>query len=103
MGEVLFELGCDVELAPDGPAALALLEERAHGIDLVISDQRMPGMTGVELAEILAVRHPSVRLVLLTAHADREVVERALGAHARNVLRKPVSVMDLRRLVDDVA
>jgi CheY-like chemotaxis protein len=103
LGEVLQELGCSVELAPDAGVALALLEGDGHGIDLILSDQRMPGMSGVELAAEVSRRHPRVRAVLLTAHPDRETCERALGAHAKNVLGKPVSVVDLQRVIDEVS
>jgi CheY-like chemotaxis protein/predicted kinase len=100
LGEVLSEMGCLVEVAPDAAVALALLE--ADPFDLVLSDQRMPGMTGTELAAEVTRRHPRTRVVLLTAHADHDTVDRAMGARARNVLTKPVSVVDLQRVLDDV-
>jgi CheY-like chemotaxis protein len=102
VGEVLDELGCNVELAPDAGVALAILEDPEHGIDLVISDERMPGMSGVELAAELARRHPQVRAILLTGYEGVDV-DRALDARARNVLRKPVSIVDLQRVLDEVA
>jgi CheY-like chemotaxis protein len=102
LGDVLRELGCAVELAPDAGVALALLESDAEPVDLVISDERMPGMSGVELAAEVARRHPEVRAVLLTAYADEGVCEQALHARARTVLRKPLSVVDLQRVLDDV-
>jgi CheY-like chemotaxis protein len=101
LGEVLGELGCQVELAPDAAVALALLE--IEPFDLVISDERMPGPSGVELAAAVARNHPSTRVVLLTAHADGDTVDRALGARARNVLAKPVSVVDLQRVLEELA
>jgi YesN/AraC family two-component response regulator len=89
-----------VELAPDAAVALALLE--AEPFDVVISDERMPGLSGSELAAEVAERHPATRVVLLTAYADGPTVERALGARARNVLGKPVSVVDLQRVLEEV-
>jgi CheY-like chemotaxis protein len=100
LGEVLSELGCQVELAPDAAVALALLE--AEPFDVVISDERMPGLSGSELAAEVAERHPATRVVLLTAYPDAPTVERALGARAKNVLGKPVSVVDLQRVLDEV-
>jgi CheY-like chemotaxis protein len=46
LAEVLEELGLQVELAPDAGVALALLDEGAD-VELLISDQQMPGMTGI--------------------------------------------------------
>src|SRR5437868_4647173 len=67
LADVLHELGFGVELAPDAGVALALLEDGAH-VDVLITDQRMPGMTGIELTRELRRRHPEVRSVLLTAY-----------------------------------
>jgi CheY-like chemotaxis protein/predicted kinase len=102
IGEVLRELGCGVELAPDAGVALALLDADPHGFDLLLSDERMPGMGGAALAAEVARLHPHVRSVLLTAHPDAEMVDRALRAHAANVLSKPLSVVDLQHVIDDL-
>jgi CheY-like chemotaxis protein len=103
LADVLRELGCHVEMAPDAGVALALLEGDGHGIDLLLSDQRMPGMTGVELAKEVSRRHPHIRAVLLTAHPDRETCDGALGAHARSVMEKPVSVVDLQKVIEELS
>ena len=73
-----------------------------HDIDVVVSDERMPGMSGVELAAELSRRHPQVRAILLTGYEGVDV-DRALDARARNVLTKPVSIVDLQRVLDEVA
>jgi CheY-like chemotaxis protein len=100
LAEVLHELGCDVELAPDASVALALLDDGAT-IDLVISDQRMPGLSGIELLRELGARHPHVRAVLLTGHGDDALCDEAMGASAVTVLAKPVHVVDLARALDE--
>jgi CheY-like chemotaxis protein len=100
LADVLEELGFAVEQAPDAGVALALLDEGAR-IELLISDQLMPGMSGVELARVVAERHPSVRTILLTAFSDEEMCRRAVEAHAVTVLAKPLSVMDLERVLEE--
>ncbi len=100
LAEVLRELGFTVEIAPDAGVAMALLDDGAH-VELLISDQRMPGMSGVELSDELARRHPDVRTVLLTAYVDPDTCRAALEAHAVTVLAKPLSVMDLERVLDE--
>ncbi|HZS40525.1 MAG TPA: response regulator [Polyangia bacterium] len=102
LAEVLTELGYDIELAPDAGVALALLDDGAP-IELVLSDQRMPGLTGVELVRELADRFPHVRAVLLTGHSDDLTCADALGAHAVSVLSKPVHVIDLARVLDEAS
>ncbi len=100
LADVLGELGYAVEQAPDAGVALALLDEGA-AVELLISDQRMPGMSGVELARVVAQRHPGVRTVLLTAYSDEEMCQRAVEASAVTVLSKPLRVMDLERVLDE--
>jgi CheY-like chemotaxis protein len=102
LAEVLAELGFAVEPAPDAGVALALLDEGVR-VDLLISDHRMPGMTGVELTRTLAERHPEVRTVLLTAYGDPETCQAALEASAVSVLAKPLRVVDLARVLEEAA
>jgi CheY-like chemotaxis protein len=98
--DVLEELGFVVEQAPDAGVALALLDEGA-AVELLISDQLMPGMSGIELARVVAERHPQVRTILLTAFSDEQLCRRAVAAHAVTVLAKPLRVMDLERALEE--
>ncbi|NPC68496.1 hybrid sensor histidine kinase/response regulator [Corallococcus sp. AB004] len=54
--------------------ALALLEQRRLEIGVVLSDQRMPGMTGVELLERARTIAPDAKRMLVTAYADMQAV-----------------------------
>lgn len=66
--EAAFEDSFRVHTANNGRKALELLEERAFPI--VIADQRMPAMTGAELFEIMRVRYPHTKRIMLTGYAD---------------------------------
>jgi len=57
--------------------ALALLERER--VDVVLSDFMMPGMNGIELLREVAARWPRARRCLLTAQAEKEVLEMALA------------------------
>jgi CheY-like chemotaxis protein len=100
LADVLRELGYAVDLAPDAGGALALLEDGAH-VDVVVSDQCMPGMTGVELTRVLRHRHPEIACVLLTAYGDERTCHEAVAATAVTVLAKPMRVVDLARVLDE--
>jgi thioredoxin reductase (NADPH) len=69
--------------AASGPAALdtcTQLKERGEAVALIVSDQRMPGMAGVDLLEKVQAIYPEARRVLLTAYADTEAAIRAINA-----------------------
>ena len=69
--------------AGGGQAALDTLEQlkqRQEPVALLLSDQRMPGVTGVEFLERARVLYPEAKRVLLTAYADTEVAIRAINA-----------------------
>ena len=74
--------------AGSGRAALKLLETLQ--VDLLISDQRMPGMTGVELARHLEAERPGIPILLMSGYAQQ-----ALGSggtlEGRPFLPKPFS------------
>ena len=71
-----------VATATSGPEALSLLDEfalRDRAVALVVSDQRMPQTTGIEVLARVRELSPDTKLVLLTAYADTEVAIRAIN------------------------
>ncbi len=85
--------GYRVMRAASGQAALdilAQLKTRQEPVALLISDQRMPGMTGVDFLERARNIHPDARRVLLTAYADNEAAIKAINsARIHYYLNKP--------------
>jgi len=79
--------------AASGQAALdtlAQLKSRDEPVALLISDQRMPGMSGVEMLERARTIYPDARRILLTAYADTEAAIRAINtARIHYYLNKP--------------
>ncbi len=79
--------------AASGQAALDTLQQlrtRQDPVALLLSDQRMPGMTGVEFLEQASALFPEARRVLLTAYADTEAAIRAINtARIHYYLNKP--------------
>ena len=66
---VVEDLGYTVLKADSGTAALNLLNARPD-IDVVVSDQAMPGMTGVQLAKAMSVSHPTLPIILASGYAE---------------------------------
>ena len=66
--DMLTELGYEVEEAGSGQEALALIEARPP--DLVITDHLMPGLSGTDLARILAAERPGLPVLIISGYAD---------------------------------
>ena len=82
----------DVEHAGDGDAA-----------GCVIVDLHVPGMSGLDLQEVISRREPALPVIVLTASDDAELRAKALAAGAAAVLRKPCDTMVLLRAVAEAA
>lgn len=101
MAETLQSLGCRVHAAADAKQALEIAEEEV--LDLVITDQVMPGRSGIELAAELAQRYPDLHIALLTGHAEETVDDAVRTAGVELLLAKPAHASDLIRLLDELA
>lgn len=88
-------MGYQVVSASGAVEALHIVEADKEGFDAVISDQMMPGMTGIELGERLAVLCPGLPIILITGYMDGVNVAKAEGAGFSAMLHKPVTVEEL--------
>ncbi len=93
---MLEALGHDVLLAADGREALALA--RTGRPDLAILDLQMPLTDGLEVARVLARKHPMPVLVL-TAFSQQDLIEQASALPIQGYLIKPVDERDLAAAV----
>ena len=84
---LLVQAGIACRWVPDVDSALAVLRERP--MDVVITDLRMPGPSGLDLLESIVERWPEIPVVLLTAHATLDVAVEASIKGAADFLRKP--------------
>ena len=79
--------------------ALKILEERE--VQVLVSDQRMPNMSGTELLEIVAEKHPDVRRYLLTAFTDAETVIEAVNVgRVHGYIKKPLKSDEIRASIN---
>jgi Response regulator containing a CheY-like receiver domain and an HD-GYP domain len=90
--------GYQVRSASSGEEALELL--RSQRFDLLLTDQSMPGLSGLELTEAVARMHPDMPIVVLTGHTDVELARDSLRRGASDFVTKPVNVQELPILVE---
>jgi DNA-binding NtrC family response regulator len=95
MSDVLMAANSQLLDAKSAVEALAKIE--ASPIDLVISDQNMPGMSGLQFLETVREKHPEVITMLLTASSERGIaVEAVEKVGVYRVILKPFNIDDLR-------
>ncbi|HKA90903.1 MAG TPA: sigma-54 dependent transcriptional regulator [Haliangiales bacterium] len=79
------------EIVPCGSAAEALERLRGEEVDVVLTDVKLGGMTGIELAQKVAESHPELPVVVITAFGNMEMVVEAMRAGAYDFITKPFS------------
>ena len=89
--------GFEIVLAGSPEEALAVLADQP--VDFVLSDHKMPGMTGLELLEQVAGRWPEVGRALITGWPEEVSSERAEAAGILAVLPKPWDDAELKALL----
>jgi CheY-like chemotaxis protein len=88
--------------ADSGPAALAMLEADPDPYDVIIVDEKMPDLTGVELVSAIKKRQISGKIIVVSAHLSpplRAAFEQ-MGVHV--MLPKPFDVAMLRSAVNQI-
>ncbi|MDQ2659292.1 MAG: sigma-54 dependent transcriptional regulator [Verrucomicrobiota bacterium] len=95
---VLADENYEVTQAADGSKGLALAGSEAF--DLVITDFKMPGLTGIELVQRLHDTRPRLPVILMTAHGTTDTAIEATKLGAYDYLLKPFEMPDLLALVE---
>jgi response regulator RpfG family c-di-GMP phosphodiesterase/HD-like signal output (HDOD) protein len=97
--ERLFRRDYQVITASSGDEALELLNQ--HDVSVLVSDQRMPGMTGIELLKRSAEFRPHMVRIILTGYTDVGALVEAINCgHVYKYVTKPWSNDDLRLTVE---
>ncbi len=86
----------DMVFVESGSQALELLA--GHSFDVIVSDMRMPGMNGAELLREVMRRYPTTVRMVLSGHADKELVTQCVGV-AHQYISKPCDPEQLKAMV----
>ncbi|MDH5299498.1 MAG: response regulator, partial [Desulfobulbaceae bacterium] len=93
------ELGYMFTGETSSPAALARFGQNPYLFDLVITDQTMPQLSGLEMAEAMIKLRPDLPIILYTGYSEKVNQERAMEVGIKAFLMKPVSASKLAETV----
>ena len=81
--------GYDVHTVTNGPDAIEAC--KTEPFDLILLDENMPGLTGLETLTIIKEMHPSTPVVMVTKSEEENIMEQAIGSKIADYLIKPVN------------
>jgi len=102
MVDLLGSWGLEVSLAGNGVEACERFAADADAFDLVLLDQTMPRMTGLEVAQQLVKLRPDVAVLLYTGYSEQVSEARLAAAGVRAMLRKPIDIALLHKALEDL-
>ena len=99
MGDLFRSRGGRVTVMTDSQAALDLFSQEPMAFDLMITDQTMPQLTGVELAQKVLALRPEFPVILCTGYSDQVDEAKARELGIRGYISKPMEINTLFNLV----
>lgn len=100
--QMLERLGYDVTARTSSVEALEAFRAKSDKFDLVITDQTMPNITGMELAEEMMRIRPDIPIILATGFSETISPERAKQLGIREYIMKPVAARELAQVTRQV-
>lgn len=98
VARALYADGHTVLTAPDAETAMLALSQ--NPVDVIITDQHMPRVSGIDLLKMVRVRYPRVVRIMLTGDTNPETPVRSINeGEVYRFIRKPWSNADLRTIV----
>lgn len=97
--EFLKKCGYTVIEAPDGLRAVDAASKHCGHIDLMVTDVVMPGMSGGQLAEILAAKFPEMKVLFVSGYAEKVVLTHKIVDLHKNFLQKPFTLQSLAQKI----
>ena len=93
LGGYLEKKGYDVQLASSGSMALDIINTST--VDIMITDQKMPEMSGIELAAKVREEHPNISVLIMTAFGSVDDAVQAMKKGVEDYLTKPINLEEL--------
>ena len=97
LSELLHSEGYSIYQAPNGRIALELIQQ--HQPDLVLLDMKIPGMSGLEILRQIKHKHPEIKVIMMTAYAELNMLNEARDLGALMHFTKPFDIDELKLAV----
>ena len=94
---VIFKDEYDMLMAEDGPTAIKLAQE--NDIDVVVTNIRMAGMSGIEVLERLKISKPDIEVIIMTGMETTDTIRQALQLRAFDYINKPFDIPTIHAAV----
>ena len=90
--------GYQMYQAANGKAALEVVEKDTP--DLVLLDMKIPGMDGLEILKHIKSTHPQIKVIMMTAYGELDIIKQAKDLGAISHFTKPFDIDEMRNVVD---
>lgn len=97
LNEVFHKEGYTTFQAANGLQALEIVEK--HDPDIVLLDMKIPGMDGIEILKRMKVINPDIRVIIMTAYGELDMIQEAKGLGAITHFAKPFDIDEIRTAV----
>ncbi|MDQ0200890.1 two-component system response regulator (stage 0 sporulation protein F) [Neobacillus ginsengisoli] len=97
LNEVFQKEGYQTFQAANGIQALDIVTK--HDPDLVLLDMKIPGMDGIEILKRMKVIDPDIRVIIMTAYGELDMIQEAKDLGAITHFAKPFDIDDIRAAV----
>ncbi len=105
VASILEEYGYEVLKAANGEEGLSISKKHNESIHLLLSDIRMPKMSGPKLAKELTINHPETKALFISGHTDDDNIRKEISESKAGFLQKPFSYSSLinkvRKILDN--
>ncbi len=88
----IYTINPEIDVFVTPSAEEAMLEISRGNLDLIITDIRLPGISGLELLRKIRSQHPNVNIVMMSGITDQDIEEKAIEAGANIFLKKPIEM-----------
>ena len=102
LSEALQRFGHEVYTKTSSVEALEAFRARPNDYDMVITDQTMPHLTGLTLADNIRQIRPDISVILCTGYTELITADEASSFGIKKILMKPITMKQLEKIIESI-